>query len=491
MKQLLFTLPKGRTPKYQRLAEGIRRSIREGHLKPGEVLPSSRELSKLLQFDRHTIMNALAELVAEGWIEAQEKIRYRVVKTLPSVFLQPKANVMRDFQARLQKFDLARPLRIDDYSPMTQFKHSFPSGFPDPRLFPLREFKSYIYDSLKSKEILLYGDPIGEPSLLEQISVYLRRLRNISDDRSIIVTNGSQEAIFLLSQLLIKPGDYVAVEALGYPPAFEAIRFAGARLVPIPVDSEGMVTERLEKLLKQKKVRMIYVTPLHQYPTTVTLSARRRLMLYELAYKYGVLILEDDYDHEFHYVSQPIAPLASFDPGGLVMYVSTFSKILFPSARMGFMAVPHALGKELAKLKRISSRQNEHILQKSLSLWMISGGFERHLRRVRRAYELRLQSVVDVLSQLKAEHPKISWRTPDGGMAIWLDTGMNSTLLAARARDMGILVYPEQNYLLSGKAGTHLRLGFSGQTPSENAAGLRALSLVFIITSHDGLKSIM
>jgi GntR family transcriptional regulator / MocR family aminotransferase len=477
MKELLFTLPKGRQPKYQRLAEGLRTAIREGHLKAGEVLPSSRELSRRFRFDRHTVMNALSELIAEGWIEAQEKVRYRVVETLPSTFLHPRASVMREFSVRLPKFELARPVKIGDYGQPTKFRFAFPSGFPDPRLFPMGEFKSFVYDALQSRDLLLYGDPTGEQSLVEQISIYLRRVRNVSD-RSIVVTNGSQEAIFLLAQLLIRPGDYVAVEALGYPPALEALRFAGARIVPVTVDAEGLVTDHLEKLIKQKKIRLLYVTPLHQYPTTVTLSAQRRLRLYELAYKHGILILEDDYDHEFHYASQPVAPLASFDPGGLVLYVSTFSKILFPSARLGFLAVPSALGRELAKLKRISSRQNESLLQKSLSLWMGSGGFERHLRRVRRAYALRLQAMVTTLEQIKTDHPKLSWRTPDGGMAIWLDTGEDSSKLAARAKEEKIIVYPEQNYLFNGKPGTHLRLGFSGQTPQENTAGLKALSLI-------------
>lgn len=477
MKELLFNIPKSHAPKYQRLAKGIRTSIKEGHLKPGDILPSTRELSKLFKFDRHTVMNAFRELISEGWIEAQEKIRYRVVETLPSTFLQPRATIRRDFQPRSSIIELARPVAMGDYQNATNFKHSFPSGFPDPRLFPLKEFKSYLYDSLKSSDVLGYGNPIGESGLLEQISIYLRRIRNVGE-RTIVVTNGSQEAIFLLSQLLIKPGDFVAVEALGYPPAIEALRFAGARIVSVPVDEEGIVTEYLEKQIKQKKIRMIYVTPLHQYPTTVTLSARRRLHLYELAYKHGILILEDDYDHEFHYKSQPVAPLASFDPGGLVMYVSTFSKILFPSARLGFMAVPPAIGKEIAKLKRISSRQNEQILQKALSLWMISGGFERHLGRVRRAYELRLKTMDEILSEIKMDHPKISWNIPDGGMALWLNTGENSSSLAMRAREKKILLHPEKNFLLDSKDGTHLRLGFSGQTPAENIAGLKALSII-------------
>lgn len=157
------------------------------------------------------------------------------------------------------------------------------------------------------------------------------------------------------------------------------------------------------------------------------------------------------------------------------MYVSTFSKILFPSARIGFMAVPQKLGQDFAKLKRIASRQNEHLLQKTLALWMKSGGFERHLRRVRRAYEERLVKMVETMEKLKPHYSQISWQTPDGGMAIWLDIGEDSLTFAQRAKNQSILVYPEQGYSFQQQPGSHLRLGFSGQTPAENTAGLKAL----------------
>jgi len=474
MKELLLALSKGGQPKYRQLADSLRATIREGHLKPGEILPSSRDLARKFNLNRHTVMNALSELVAEGWIEAKEKIHYQVVNTLPSTFLQPQSTVQRKFAIREPNFEFARAVQIGNYVREQQFRHAFPSGSPDARLFPLHEFKSHLYDALHSKQVLLYGDPMGEQRLLEQIAIYLRRVRNIND-RTIIVTNGSQEAIFLLSQLLVNPGDYVAVEALGYPPALEALRFAGAKLLPIRVDGEGLVVDDLERQLKQKKVCLLYTTPLHQYPTTVTLSATRRLQLYELAYKHNILILEDDYDHEFHYSGQPVAPLASFDPGGIVLYVSTFSKILFPSARVGFLAVPNKLGQELAKLKRISSRQNESLLQDAIARWMESGGFERHLRRMRRAYEQRLRSMTDTLAELKAQHRQISWTTPDGGMALWLNLNRDSGKVAKRASENGVLVYPEKNYRVEKGSGTHLRLGFSGQAPGENMAGLRAL----------------
>jgi GntR family transcriptional regulator/MocR family aminotransferase len=473
MKDLLLELPKSRLPKYRKLADAIRAAIRRGRLKPGEVLPSSRELARLLGFNRHTVMTALQELEAEGWVEAREKQHYEVTRTLPDTFLHPGQATQPQARRQLE-WELARDPGVPDYAAAPRARHAFPSGFPDPRLFPLREFKSHIYDSLGSRKILEYGDPRGEPRLLGEIATYLRRLRGI-ENREVVVTNGSQEAIFFLAQLLIEPGAVVAVEELGYPPALAALRFAGARLEPVRVDREGIVVEDLARLAKKKRVRLLYLTPLHQYPTTVTLSAARRLELYELAQREGIAILEDDYDHEFHYRSQPVAPLASFDPAGLIFYVSTFSKVLFPSARLGFMAVPPAVAKKAARLKRISSRQNEPLLQEAIGRWMASGGFERHLRRMRRAYSERLDGMLAGLAEAREQHPNLSWTVPDGGMALWLDVGRHAPTVASRALKQGVHVYSENHYRLDGKPGTHLRLGFSGQTPTENLAGLRAL----------------
>jgi GntR family transcriptional regulator/MocR family aminotransferase len=267
----------------------------------------------------------------------------------------------------------------------------------------------------------------------------------------------------------------VAVESLGYPPAMEAIRYAGAKFVPIPIDQDGLCVDVLERKLKNQKIKFLYLTPLHQYPTTVTLSASRRLKLYEIAVRHGIFIIEDDYDHEFHYVSQPVAPLASFDPAGIVLYVSTFSKILFPSARVGFMAVPPKIGREVAKLKRISSRQNEQILQLTIAYWMKSGGFEKHLRKMRRVYEERQKSMVRSLQKFQKKHRGISWREPDGGMALWLDIGTDSKDFSEKLKKKGILLNPEQAFRINAGSGTHLRLGYSGHTGEENQASLDAM----------------
>lgn len=474
MRELLILISKDKKHKYRTLADGLRTAIRQGKVKPGEQLPSSRDLARQFKMHRHTVMTALAELESEGWITSRAKKYYQVTEALPDTFLHARGNTRQTKPVAEREIKLARIVEIGSYVPADNFKHSFPSGFPDLRLFPVKEFKSHLNDALRVKGILSYSDPVGHPQLIEEVNKYIRRARSVAN-RDIVITNGSQEALFLLAQCLVGPGDYVAVEALGYPPAIEAFKFAGGKFIPIHIDKEGLCVDTLEKHLKKKKIKCLYTTPLHQYPTTVTLSASRRLRLYELALKYGFLIVEDDYDHEFHYVSQPVAPLASFDPAGIVLYVSTFSKILFPSSRVGFMAVPNKIGTEVAKLKRISSRQNEQTIQAAIAKWMAEGGFERHLRRMRRTYEDRRNAIVNDLIQMQKSHPKISWTEPDGGMALWLDVAIDSTKFSEILKKKSILVNPESAFRIDKKPGTHFRLGFSGYTPLENRASLDAM----------------
>lgn len=477
MRQLLIAIEKSGLPKYQALADGLRKAIRQGKVKPGEKLPSSRDLARQLKMHRHTVMAAFAELESEGWITSEEKKFYLVTENLPDKFLRAKGQC-DDGKRESHQVKFARTVDIGDYIPFERFKHSFPSGTPDARLFPMTEFKSFLAAAYRSKGVLSYGDPSGNTKLIHEVDRYIRRVRSVKE-RKIVITNGSQEALFLLAQCLVGKGEYVAVESLGYPPAIEAFKYAGAKFISVRVDEEGLDVDDLERQLKKRQIKCLYTTPLHQYPTTVTLSAARRLRLYEVALKHGFYIVEDDYDHEFHYISQPVAPLSSFDPAGIVLYVSTFSKILFPSSRVGFMAVPEPIGKEVAKLKRISSRQNEEILQTAIALWMSDGGFERHLRRMRRIYEERKNSMLEDLKHIQKSHPQISWTEPSGGMALWFNLGGDSTRFAEILKKNSILTNPECLYRIDKKPGTHLRLGFSAYSTHENKLSLKAMFTLY------------
>lgn len=473
LRELNLTLSPGKNAGYLRIADAIRDAIQSGQLRPGESLPSTRALGRTLRVHRHTVMSALAELIAEGWLASQPRRSYQVHSTLPSHFfaalsLKEGVSARRSHHWRVVRSAAAdRPL-----APAA--RHEFKSGLADLRLFPHEEFRSYLNASLKLSRarVLGYGDPAGHPPLIENLKTYLRRVRALAD-RELIITHGSQEAIYLAAQLLIEPGDHVAVEGLGYQPAWDALKAAGGSLIPIAIDSEGLDPDALAKALRRHRVRLLYTTPLHQYPTTVTLPISRRLRLYELAARAGVPILEDDYDHEFHYRSQPLAPIASRDPDGRVIYVSTFSKVLFPSARIGFMSVPKVLAPLLAGYKRIISRQNETPLQDAVARWMASGGFERHLRKMRRTYEERRTTIVDCLKSGRAAGLPLSWIVPDGGMAVWVDVGQDADLVARKALEVGAYVQPESSYRTTPAPSRHLRLGFANQTPDELRQGMR------------------
>ncbi|MGH8372435.1 MAG: PLP-dependent aminotransferase family protein [Gammaproteobacteria bacterium] len=482
MHDLIVAVPKDGRPGYLRIAEGIRAAIQAERVKPGERLPSSRALADMLGVHRHTVIAAMDELVAEGWLEAGERRAHRVANELPSQFFSPKTRGKSSCLNRKLKWQFARQVNASDCGPdharASSYKYVFQGGQPDLRLFPYDEFRACLAESLRKSPSMRsgYGNPAGHAPFVERLSQYLSHMRALTG-REIIVTHGTQEGVFLAAQLLIKPGDKVAVEALGYGAAWDAFRAAGGELVPIKVDENGMDPDSLEAMLGKHRIRFIYLTPHHQYPTTVTLTAARRMRIYELASQHQIPIFEDDYDHEFHYRCQPIAPLASIDPCELVIYASTLSKIMFPSMRIGFLAVPQALYQPLINLRAIITRQNSVFLQDAVARWMDSGGFERHLRRMRRAYQERRDALVGALQDAQARGLPLEWAVPDGGMALWLNCNVDSDAVAQKVAEQGVYVAPESLYYCGAqRANTHLRLGFANQTPDEIRTGIGLLA---------------
>ncbi|MHB2020627.1 MAG: MocR-like pyridoxine biosynthesis transcription factor PdxR, partial [Candidatus Xenobia bacterium] len=463
MRTLELALEPGDAPLYRRMAATLRGALRDGRLQPGELIPSTRWLAEAWGVHRHTVMTALDELVAEGWLTAEKGRGYRVD---PAVLVEeaPAPRVSYD-----RAWDVARKVELHP-PPEVECPYRFPSGHPDLRLFPTDEYFAAmrtVCRRVDPQKLLGYEDAGGVEPLLEQLRIWLRRVRGVTG-RDIVVTHGSQEAIYLLAQLLVRPGDTVAVEALGYRPAWEALRAAGAALKPIPLDDEGLQPDALEKLLRSQSVRLIYTTPLHQYPTTVTLSVARRLELHRIASRYGALILEDDYDHEFHYRCHPIAPLAAADPAGIVLYVSTFSKVLYPSARLGYAVVPAELAGSLRRLKQVVSRQNDTLVQLTVAQWMADGGFERHLRRMARRYASRMDAMVAALDGVEL-------RMPQGGMSLWANLGVDSEALAEAARRKGVGVTPGTRYSLRARPTPWLRLGFASSSEAEIQEGIARL----------------
>ena len=461
MRALHIQLDRSKGPVYKQIASGLRELFQEGVLSRDSLIPSTRDLAEQFEVHRHTVTRALEELVAEGWVESEPGRGFRVVFS-PEANVSVPSKLWSDFP---QIHGLG-PDGLEDYD--------FPSGKPDLRLFPeefFRVLRSCLRD-IPSPDLLGYSDPSGSSALRLQLREYLSRMRGVARGQ-VMVTHGSQEAIFLLGQLLARGKDkLIAVESLGYPPAWDALRLSGAELAGVPVDQEGLDVAALERLIQHKKPALLYLTPLHQYPTTVSLSLARRERLLELVCRHEIPVIEDDYDHEFHYYGRPTRPLAGEDKSGLVIYVSTFSKLVYPSARVGFCVVPDRLLEPLCRLKRATTRQNDLLIQETMASWMRQGGLDRHLRRMKKVYHHRLEVMSERLEKIG-----LSFHLPRGGMSLWVDLGERGADIWARCWERGLRLRPGSFYALDGGLDRNrfVRLGFAGTTPEEIQSGLNIL----------------
>jgi len=477
MKTLTLSFDSTHTKRYLQIAAAIRRAIENGTVTPSEKLPSARALAAQLSVNRHTIMAAYDELVAQGWVEAKQRQGYTVVRTLPvyRALVNDKVHVKT---VDKHAWRIVKPSQESFNRPAHDYVFNFAGGNPDIEQFPFNEFRGFINDALNRPAVkeLNYGDNAGFQPFIKEVSTYLRRVRAITD-KEVIVVNGSQEALYVVSQVLLKVGDKVAVENLGYRPAWSALQNAGAELIGIKQTEQGIDVDDFESLIKQHKIRLLYLTPLHQYPTTVTLSAEKRVKIYRLAQQYNIPIIEDDYDHEFHYNSQPLPPMAANDPAGLVIYLSSFSKIMFPGIRLGIIAVDKVLAPHIVSYRSLINHKANVLLQDAVARWMKDGGFERHLRKATRQYQKRRKCMVELLNAFIDEGIAIEFTMPKGGMALWVNIGKNAQEIADLAKSQGIFLLAESAFHLNQKNNENkfIRLGFAGQSEAKIKQGLMLL----------------
>jgi GntR family transcriptional regulator/MocR family aminotransferase len=352
-------------------------------------------------------------------------------------------------------------------------------GVPDLRLLPIVEIARAYRRALRrhARALLAYGDPRGEPRLRAAIAGMLAQSRALpigADD--VLVTRGSQMALDLVARTLLSPGDVVAVEALGYPPAWQALSQTGAELMAVPVDDDGIDVDALEKLARRRALRAVYLTPHHQYPSTVTLTAARRLALLDLARRQRFAIIEDDYDHEFHYEWHPVEPLASADSSGLVVYIGTLSKILAPGLRLGYVVAPRRLLDHVAVRRLYVDRQGDHVTEHAIAELVEDGELGRHARRMRRVYMRRRDALVAALrDKLGAA---LSFDVPPGGMALWarVARGIDADAWTERARAKKLVVHPGRQFAFDRRSRPYLRLGFAALDETELKDAVKRLA---------------
>jgi GntR family transcriptional regulator/MocR family aminotransferase len=405
----------------QALHQQLRAAILDGRLPAGSALPSTRQASAGLGLGRNTVVNAYDLLMAEGYVLQRPGTR-AVVAELASARRSARPDAP---DAPRRERPPVNPLWADPAlqreSPRQLPERCFRLGIPEHRLFPHETWRRLVARSLRawSRRPFAYPPTEGVPALREAIAQHLAFARAVAcGPEDVIVTSGAQQAFDLLARLLVTPQrTVVAVEEPGYPPLRAAFLAAGARLVPVPVDDEGLVVERLPA-----DAQVISVTPSHQSPTGVALSLRRRMALLAFARERGAVVLEDDYDGEFRFGARPLDALQTLDRDGRVFYIGTFSKSLFPSLRKGFVVAPGWAREALLRVKVCADSHCDTITQHALADFIHDGHLARHVRRMRPVYAERREALQAGLGQELAD-----WLEP-----IPCEAGLH---LAARVRD--------------------------------------------------------
>ncbi len=463
----------GAAAMFVRVAEQVAADIRRGVLRGGDRLPSTRVLAARLDVNRNTVVAAFDELIAQGWAVSRGPRGTFVSSEVPERPARREPSGPRGIAAR-PGFAVATPaIEPSPFGP-PKIRYQLSIGVPDTRLLPRALLARAYRRALRSpaaRGALDYGEPHGAGRLREAIAAMLRANRAMPvEAANILITRGSQMALDLIARLLVRPGDLAAVEELGYRPAWRALAGAGARLAPIGLDGGGaIVDDRL------RRARVVYVTPHHQYPTTVVMSPARRSALLELARRERLAIIEDDYDHEFHFDGRPIAPLASADRGGNVIYVGTLSKILAPGLRLGFVAAPVPLIDALARLRTVVDRQGDHVLEHAVAELIEDGEVARHAHKMRRIYLGRRDALVDALGEL----PGLSFQLPAGGMTLWarIDDGVPLEAWRAAAAERDVWFAIARDLALDGKPRPFIRLAFARYDETEIRDAVRRLRL--------------
>jgi GntR family transcriptional regulator / MocR family aminotransferase len=460
-------------PLFQRVAESVAEEIRRGRIRPGERLPSSRALARDLDVHRNTVLAAYDELERQGYLETRPARGTFAASDLPQ---HPTQSVSK--KCRPVRFSLPSPPPIRAADSVPEDVIMLVPGLPDLRELPLGALARAYRAALRAAPNTLdYQSMYGHPRLLQALSEFLRDARGVVvEPGGILATRGSQQALYLAARALTKPGAVIAVEQYGYQPAWEAFRLAGATLAPVPVDRQGLVVSRLKPLAAQGNLAAVYVTPHHQYPTTVTMSAARRMELLELARTERFCILEDDYDHEFHFTGRPVLPLASADTSGVVVHVGSLSKVLAPGLRVGFAVAQAPIVESMALHRRYLDRQGDHALELALAYLIEDGELGAHIRRMHRAYAERR----DVLHQSLREtlSGALSFRVPSGGIALWarVTCQVKPERWCEAALKQGVLVHAGRRHRFDGASTPFLRLGYARHTPEEIRDGVRRLA---------------
>ncbi len=465
---------------YLHIAGAVQEDVRTGVLRRGDRLPGTRAVAKSLGVHRNTVLAAWQELEAQGWIATRPSSGTFVTADLPP--LPATAAVTR--VAGEAGFSVDLPPFVGSYGDVPAGALELEAGKPDLRLVPGdllgRAWRRVLASPRRAREVLAYGDPRGLQRLRRELTAMLAARRGLAaDEEGIVVTRGAQHALFLTAQALVRRGDTVLVEEMGFPPAWAALGSTGATVVPMPVDEGGLSVAAVERWIEQHGApRAIYVTPHHQYPTMTALGPGRRAHLLRLATEHRFAVIEDDYDNEFHFEGQPVRPLAAADRAGVVVYVGTMSKVLAPGLRLGYVVASQPVIEAIARVRRVVDRQGDQISEAAMAELLADGTVLRHISRVRRVYRGRRQALAETLTDQLGDVLLPS--PPPGGLAFWvrvLDDTIDIAAWHRRCEERGVVFRIGSELHFRGQDPRHLRLGYAALNEEELVEAVRRMRI--------------
>ena len=470
---------------YRQLYDWFRRAIIAGQLRPGQRVPSTRSLAAELNVSRIPVLNAYEQLLAEGYLETFVGAGTCVASSIPDDTLS-----LKDGKARKGGEGVALKLGSRRMSrrgvAMTQLPTqswlnivgAFRASLPALDHFPIGIWSKLVARHARrpARGIMAYGGAMGYLPLRAAIAEYLGAVRAVRCEASqIMVTTGSQQGLQLSAQVLLDPNDRVWIEEPGYPSARQAFIAAGAHLIPVPVDEEGMKVA--EMIRRGHNARAVYITPSHQYPMGMTMSATRRMLLLNWAVRTGAWIIEDDYDSEYRFGSRPIASLQGLDTDARVIYVGTFSKVMFPALRVGYLVVPRDLVPAFSAARDAADVFSATLYQAVLTDFIREGHFARHIRRMRMLYMERRRALVKAIRAEMGDLLAVTGGEAGMHLTALLPPGTNDVAVSKRAAQKGISATPLSTCYLRPPARVGLILGYAGVSAHQIHDGIRKLKM--------------
>ncbi len=464
-------------PLYQQIYESFRNRIISGGLRPGELVSSTRALARGLRISRLPVLNAYSQLLAEGYFESRIGAGTFIAGSLPSR-TNTQTTKYAPSASRAKRAISAHAAALPPYERPSWAENlgPFQVGQPDLHKFPIEIWLKLVarYSRRMRVKALQYGDAMGLPQLREAIAAYVRTSRGVRcEAEQIMIVSGSQQALDLATRVLLDAGTAAWVEEPGYWLVHRVLQSAGCRAVPVPVDSNGLMVAAGIKL--NRKARAVFVAPSHQYPLGVTMSATRRLELLEWAQRVGAWIIEDDYDSEYRYDGMPIASLQGLDSNARVIYIGTFSKIMFPSLRVGYIIIPRDLVERFAATRQVLDLCPPHLTQAVMADFIREGHFARHIRRMRPIYAERRRVLVGELERELGDRLQVVGDEAGMHLATFLTSNRNDREIAAKAAQQSLSLSSLSSAYLGRATRQGFVLGFGNTKANDMAQAVRHL----------------